>query len=250
MSALVVSLHDVSPLTRETTDAILAELAALGVRRTSLLVIPNHHHRGHIGADASFGPWLRGRLAEGHEAVLHGYYHKRARRRGESALTRGITRFYTADEGEFFDIDFETARAAMERGRAEMAACCGAAPRGFIAPAWLLSAEGEAAARELGFAYTVRLRSVLHLPSGAHWTSPSLCWSVRNAWRRGVSLAWNAHLSRSLRGNPLLRISLHPPDLEHPAIWAQVRTLISRALAGRSVLTYGEWVAAEAPPPP
>ena len=39
--ALVVSLHDVSPRTRGACAEILRELAALGVPRCSLLVIPD-----------------------------------------------------------------------------------------------------------------------------------------------------------------------------------------------------------------
>ena len=66
---------------------MLAELARVGVARTSLLVIPDHHHRGHMLADAGFCRWLEGLAAQGHELVIHGYYHQRARapaRRGGS----------------------------------------------------------------------------------------------------------------------------------------------------------------------
>ena len=81
------------------------------------------------------------------------------------------------------------------------------------------------------------------LQNGRGWPSQSLCWSVRNGWRRQVSLAWNARLFQSLRDRPLLRISLHPPDFAHPPIWAQVRSLISRALAERPAMSYSEWLA-------
>ena len=81
-------------------------------------------------------------VAAGHEAVLHGYFHHRERRPGESAGTRFFTRLYTADEGEFFDIAFGDARALLARGRDELAQCAGVPPAGFIAPAWLLSAGG------------------------------------------------------------------------------------------------------------
>ena len=54
MKGLVVSIHDVSPHTRETAAAMLADLRLLGLERTSLLVIPDHHHRGNITADPAF----------------------------------------------------------------------------------------------------------------------------------------------------------------------------------------------------
>src|SRR6516225_9964840 len=41
MKSLVVSLHAVSPLTRTLCESILAQLQELGIRQTSLLVIPN-----------------------------------------------------------------------------------------------------------------------------------------------------------------------------------------------------------------
>lgn len=239
--ALVVSLHDVSPRTHGACARMLGELAGLGVARTSLLVIPDHHRRGHFLQDAEFCAWLAEKERAGHEIVTHGYYHERARRDGESTMQKITTRIYTADEGEFFDLDRATARSLVARANAELAQA-GLGPRGFIAPAWLLGAEAEAALRELGVEYTTRLASVSDLRSGAEWRSQSLVWSVRAAWRRVVSLAWNAALFRALRGNPLLRVSIHPVDIEHSAIWHQVRRFVSGALADRTATTYGEWI--------
>jgi predicted deacetylase len=240
--ALVVSVHDVSPLTRDSVDSILGDLAGWGVSRVSLLVIPDHHCRGNIAADPAFGAWLRGLVAAGHEAVLHGYAHQRERRAHESASTRFFTRFYTAGEGEFFDIAYNDARALLSRGRDALTQCAGVSPAGFIAPAWLLSAGGEEAARNLGFEYTTRLKSVSDLASRRVHRSQSLCWSVRSRWRRVVSLGWNRLLFQALRPNPLLRLSIHPPDIGHPAIWRQVRLLASEALADREPITYQEFI--------
>jgi len=239
--ALVVSLHDVSPRTQAACARILGELAAIGVQRASLLVIPNHHRRGHFLEDESFCEWLRGKERAGHEIVTHGYYHQRARRSGESAMQKITTRIYTADEGEFFDLDRETARGLVAKANAELAQA-GVHPRGFIAPAWLLGSEAEAALRELGVEYTTRLGTVADLRSGRSWESQSLVWSVRAAWRRGVSLAWNAALFRALRGNPLMRISIHPVDIEHATIWRQIRRLVRLALEDREALTYHAWL--------
>src|SRR5207302_5500085 len=129
-----VSIHDVSPLTRAATARILDELRALGVARTSLLVVPNHHRRGHFLDDADFCSWLRGLSDGGHEIVIHGYFHQRARRESESAKAKWVTRVYTADEGEFFDIAADAARELFEKARAEFARI-GLHPAGFIAPA-------------------------------------------------------------------------------------------------------------------
>lgn len=239
---LVVSIHDVSPRTRAVTETMLADLAALGVRRVSLLVIPDHHHRGHILDDADFCAWLRDGVAAGHEAVLHGYFHRREARKGEGAWDRFVTKSYTAGEGEFYDLPEDEAFVRVTRGREEFARA-GLNPRGFIAPAWLL---GEAATRGVtraGFQYTTRLGGVEDLARNVAHPSQSLVYSVRAAWRRAVSLAWNSSLLWRLRHRPMVRVGLHPPDWQYPAIRAHARKCIARALAGREPLTYEDWLA-------
>ena len=239
--ALVVSLHDVSPRTHAGCERILCELRALGVGACSLLVIPDHHRRGHFLDDAAFCTWLRAQVQRGHEAVIHGYFHQRARRDGESAIQKMTTRIYTADEGEFYDIDREAARTLVSRARDEFRKT-GLDPRGFIAPAWLLGAEAGAALRELEIEYTTRLGSVLDLRTGTTHRSQSLVWSVRSGWRRATSRVWNAFLFKRLAANPLMRISIHPADIEHAAIWRQIRALVGRALATREAFTYQTWL--------
>ena len=111
---LVVSLHDVSPITRAESAEILAQLREIGVTCASLLVIPNHHRRGHFLDDKAFCEWLKAQHENGHEIVMHGYFHQRARKNAESTKAKFITRVYTADEGEFFDITKDEARALLE----------------------------------------------------------------------------------------------------------------------------------------
>ncbi len=220
---------------------MLGQLAELGVPRCSLLVIPDHHRRGHFLADAECAAWLRAQAAAGHELVMHGYHHQRARRDGESVGAKWTTRIYTADEGEFYDLDRVAATALVAKAREDFRQL-GVEPAGFIAPAWLLSAAAEAALRELGCEYTTRLGSVVDLQTPRVWPSQSLVWSVRSAWRRQVSRAWNALLFQRLAASPLLRISIHPVDLRHPQIWRQILELVTRARADREPLTYHEWI--------
>jgi hypothetical protein len=52
-------------------------------------------------------------------------------------------------------------------------------------------------------------------------------------------------LFQRLKTNPLLRISIHPVDLHHAAIWRQIEQLIARALEDRVALTYHAWLAAQ-----
>jgi predicted deacetylase len=238
--SLIVSLHDVSPHTWESCRRILDELSAQGVTSVSLLVIPNHHHKGHFLDAPDFCDWLRRRVAAGCEPVIHGYYHQRARRASESLRDRLITRGYTAGEGEFYDMQYEEAKTLVSRAREEFHTA-GLHPLGSIAPAWLLSAPAEQALRDLEFAYTTRLRGIWNLRRGQVARSQSLCWSVRSAWRRQVSLAWNAFLFSRLAKRPVLRLAIHPVDLAHPVIWRQIKRLLAAAQLHRRVMTYEEW---------
>ncbi|MHA3775035.1 DUF2334 domain-containing protein [Verrucomicrobiota bacterium sgz303538] len=243
--SLVVSIHDVSPHTARACSDIVAELEQLGVARTSLLVVPDHHHRGHFLRDPSFCEWLTQQVQKGHEAVIHGYYHQRTRRTDESVTAKLTTRVYTADEGEFFDLERSVAAELVAKAREEFRTL-DLEPSGFIAPAWLLSDAAEQALRDLGIRYTTRLGSVLDLTKEQKTSSQSLVWSVRSGWRRVVSLAWNASLFRRLQTAPLLRISIHPVDLQHSAIWRQIVRLTSAALESREPHTYESWIAKDA----
>lgn len=240
--ALVASIHDVSPATRAATERILGDLRTIGCEKTSLLLVPDHHRRGRISGDAQFGEWLRERVREGHEAVLHGYYHLRDTQDGEGVWKKIVTRSYTAGEGEFYDLGKDKAARRLAEGLKEFAPL-GLRPEGFIAPAWLLGAEAEEAVREAGFGYTTRIATVVDFSEGRRvHRSRSLVWSVRAGWRRVCSLAWNAALFSSLKKSPLMRIGIHPPDWDHGAIRAQILKLCRVALADREPMTYQQWL--------
>ena len=240
--ALVASIHDVSPLTVGRTDQILADLKKIGCHGTSLLVIPDHHRTGRVSCDAAFSQWLRERVEEGHEAVLHGWCHLREKKAADDFFKKVVTQSYTAGEGEFFDLCESDARQRLEQGISEFSAC-GVKATGFIAPAWLLGAEAEQAVRGLGFEYTTRIATVSDFTNATVHKARSLVWSVRAAWRRSCSLAWNGLVAAALRDAPLLRVGIHPPDWQHAAIREQILRLTSKALAGRRAMTYQQWLA-------
>lgn len=241
-NAVVVSVHDVAPSTRPASEKILKELAHHGVRCSSLLVVPDYHHQGSAFVDRDFTQWLRDLEAAGHEIVIHGYFHQRPRRPNESLLAKLTTRSYTTDEGEFYDLDYAEALRRITRARDEFIGA-GFTPRGFIAPAWLLSKEGERAAADAEMEYTTRLTSVLDLRTNEHFAARSLVYSVRNSWRRLASLAWNGTCARLMQDAALMRLSIHPPDFEHTEIWRQIVQLVDRLNQTRTATTYRDWIA-------
>jgi predicted deacetylase len=241
-AALIVSVHDVAPTTRPWIEDIISEVAHRGAAVCSLLVVPDYHHRGCFTEDRAFVRWLQDLEQKGHEIVIHGYFHERPRRSGETLTQKFMTRLYTGDEGEFFDLEYEEALRRVTRAREEFTKS-GLTPRGFIAPAWLLGREAERAVADAEMEYTTRLSRIHDLRSGASYPARSLVYSVRSSWRRTVSLAWNDLLTRRLHDSPVARVSLHPPDRDHPAIWEQALRLIDCLIENRTATTYRDWIA-------
>ena len=239
--ALVVSIHDVAPVTRPRVEQMLAQLGRAGLPVCSLLVVPDYHRSGRSLRDPAFAEWLHELDARGHEIVIHGFYHQRARRAVESARQKFVSRVYTADEGEFYDLAYEEALRLIRDAQDEFASH-GFQANGFIAPAWLLSPAAERAAIDAGCRYTTTLRMVRDFTWDKEFLSQSLVYSVRSGWRCAVSLFWNRMLFGRLMKNPLLRLGLHPPDIEHPAIWRQINALVAKALRDRRPTTYERWL--------
>ncbi len=247
---LVVSIHDVAPCTRSIVEKMLLDLEALGVRQTSLLVVPDYHQTGRIGSDDDFVHFMAEALGGGHEAVLHGFHHQRKAREGETIRDKMVTRFYTAGEGEFYDISQFEAEKLLKAGRAAFREA-GLLTEGFIAPAWLLGASAAKACQATDFAYTVLFDAVWDFKRNVRHHARSLVYSTRAAWRRLVSRWFNPFLFAKTKHDKILRISLHPPDYVHPRVWSQVLRLSRQALSSRHLVTYGGLVSrlGNSPPP-
>jgi predicted deacetylase len=237
MKSLVVSLHDVSPLTKAMCEEILVDLSRVGVHQTSLLIIPNHHGLAPVTKDKSFQSWLKEKIDGGHEPVLHGYFHQRRKRETDRWVSRLTTEIYTAGEGEFYDLTFDLAAKFLRAGFSDLAFL----PRevvGFVAPAWLLSDAAERAVQAAGFSYTTRVRYVRIFKPLHEFNSRSLVWSTRAAWRVAGSLFWNQVLAIAKADAPLLRISIHPADLQQRPVWCQILKILAMALEERECVTY------------
>ena len=239
--AVVVSLHDITPSNWQICDQMVSRLLRLGVRACSLLVVPDYHRQEPITKDPTFISWLREAEAAGHEIVIHGYFHDRPRRASETLREMFITRLYTRGEGEFFDLSYDEALRRITSGYDAFRAV-GLTPRGFIAPAWLLSQDGERAVRDAGLEYTTRLWTVRDVRSGETFPARSLVYSVQNHWRRTISLVWNSGLFQLTKNRPLMRLSIHPPDHSFPAVWSQIERFISEMIPMKVPTTYRDWI--------
>lgn len=229
---LSVVLHDVAPATWERCERVIECVRAVGPLPITLLAVPRYHHQPQ---DPAFERWLDAARRAGDELALHGYTHS------DDSVPRGWfdhvkRRWYTAGEGEFAALSRHEAgvrlRAGMRWFRHH-----GWPLRGFVAPAWLLSRGTWEALDELRFDYTCTLGSVVTLPERRVLRSQSIVYSTRAAWRRALSLPWNAAVARSQRHRPLLRFELHPGDAEHASIRASWMGLLEQAVTQRRALT-------------
>jgi hypothetical protein len=243
--SLIVSLHDAHPGSQAQIAEQVAFLASYGITRSSILVVPEFHHGGSLFHDKAFCDAVSGWQAQGHEIVLHGYFHDRRESPPENLSTVFWTRLYTNREAEFLDLPMETARLRLERGRA-LFESLGWRATGFVAPAWLMGGGLTNLLAEMGFAYTTRVGEIIPLLPGLNRirASQSLCYSTRAGWRRVASGVWNKYLYGRLRGTDLVRLSLHPRDLEFPLIRRQIDQILRASLKrGFQPTTYGDYVA-------
>lgn len=242
---LVVSFHDLHPGSQPACAHFLQGLEALGVTRTSLLVVPRWHGGAPFTEDPEFTAWLREMAGAGHDICLHGFYH-RAHDVAGHAVNRIIGRHYTAGEGEYYQIDQATARDRIERGLHILTEEAELPVYGFTPPAWLLSPAGRAALAAAGLHYTTTLGTVDLLQAGMRLRAPTLVYSCRSAWRRVVSRAWVRFWAWANTDAPILRIAAHPCDFDHPSIeasfWARVRAALAE---GRVAATYRDLIPAD-----
>ncbi len=211
-----VVLHDVAPATWPAYRAFVAAIDRAGGVPLTLLVVPEFHHQGSIVDDAKFRGAMDARIARGDELVLHGFHHADGAPPPRTPRDVFIRRIYT-HEGEFQAIDAATARKRVADGLAAFASC-GWTTRGFVAPAWLLNDVAKAEVTAAAFAYTSDPQHVIRLPQWQRLHAPSLVWSARSGWRRMLSRAWNDRQRRRHADAPLLRLGLHPVDMQHGSV--------------------------------
>jgi predicted deacetylase len=151
-----------------------------------------------------------------------------------------MRRVYTR-EAEFFRLDAAAARERIEWGL-DLFAGFGWRPAGFVAPAWLPGAGTCATLAGLPLRYTSTRTALVDLRSGRHHRAPGLTWSARSPWRRAASRLVNCALRCWHRDAPVLRLGLHPVDMEHDRARRFWTDTLARLLTRRTALTKSTWL--------
>ncbi|RKX35118.1 MAG: DUF2334 domain-containing protein [Verrucomicrobia bacterium] len=242
--SLIVSFHDLHPGSRAACERFLELAEEAGVRHQSLLVVPRWHGGPAFNQDADFVGWLHDLTDAGHDICLHGNTHAADEIRG-GPVARLMARFYTNSEGEFYQLTRDEALRKLDDGL-ELFDRANLSVHGFTAPAWLLSPSGREALRRRGFHYNTLFGRVELLQEDGSIAAPTLVFSCRSAWRRLTSIYWTRFWMRIHSRAPVLRLAVHPCDLDHPSILKSVLCLLHRALEDRRPMTYRDLAPASA----
>jgi hypothetical protein len=207
VNRVAVALHDVEPATFERCALIRDWLSDLGVDRATLLVVPAPELHPFADTRPELAAWLAECVRAGDAVAQHGLQHPHDCRRG----------------GEFAGLDADEARRALLSGRRLMH-LAGVEPRGFVAP---------------GYAYSNVLRHTLH--TIYEW------WATLGAVQRSGGAPMRSPALRlgtlaraqALLAGPLLRLDLHPADLDRPRRVRTVERILTRA-GDRVAVTYDD----------
>ena len=224
--AIAVALHDVEPATYERCALIRDWLDDHGIAKVTLLVIPASDLHPFQDRRPEMVDWLADRVRLGDTIAQHGFQHRQLRR----GATPGRRAPYGRLGAEFVGLDAVETRHAVEAGR-RVLRLAGIQPRGFVAPAYAYTA---ALRRVLAasFDWWASLRSLRYAHGARVTHAPVLTPGVTR--RTPLGIRAGARLA-----GPLLRLDLHPADLDHPSHIGAVESVLRQA-RHRTALTYDE----------
>ena len=238
---LLTSIHDVSPRFESEIDRLLDLLTPHTGHRLAMLVVPNHWGSAPIVAGSAFASRLRSWAELGIEMFLHGFFHRDTSSH-ERAGDRLRARFMTAGEGEFLGLSEAEASARLRDGQSLLEDVIGRPIDGFVAPAWLYGSGALAALAQSSAPIAEDHMSVWVPATGRVLArGPVITWASRTRLRLGSSLVAAA----TLRRWPIevLRVGVHPPDVNHQAIVRSIEATLSTAARKRRPAAYRELLA-------
>jgi uncharacterized protein len=240
---LVVSIHDVSPRHEKLIDRWRSILDGWGVEKRSFAVVPHYDGDGRTADCPSLIGSLREEAARGSELVLHGFSHvfqgsyDRFRDRARDLLT-------TRGCAEFSAVDAATARELIARGIGDLEPVLGCKFKGFTAPGWWQGPSVAAELRKAGFLFYTLTFGIVDLVRDKFLKSPV----VVGLPGQGVV---SSRLLRAfsfrlvpfwMRNRPLVRVALHPYDLDNALFMREVESLLKREMETRKVSVYEDLI--------
>jgi len=241
---LLISLHDVTPFHFARLLKAEALFQEMGLRKLTYLFIPNYHGRFASEEYPEFVAWCRGPRPFEVEWQLHGDHHledsARAGGQTTSWTDQWRRRLLTAGEGEFLALDAEAQRAKLTSGRAAFRQCLGYEPTGFVAPAWLFNARLFPILEEMRFQRTEDRHRIFELHEGRSVRSPVITWATRTTLLKYGSIVMAPVLGQFWKTADVLRVAIHPFDLDHDQTVSSIRRLLDSVMQNRQQSFCGE----------
>jgi predicted deacetylase len=239
--ALLVSLHDVSPLTLAECARGLALLrqAELPLEALTVLAIPRHEGGVALDEDQATVRFLRELADAGATLVMHGLTHRMP---GRAWTPLGFARghVFARGQGELLRATAAEAARALDEGVAILRrAGLEAATRAFVPPAWLLSAAARDVVAAAGFTFYETFAGIVH--AGRVRAPRVIGWGSLNAVET-VATALYADVQSCLPARDT-RLALHPADMRRPSQSRAVTRALLRLAARTRPMSYSTYLA-------
>lgn len=232
---IAVAIHDIEPATFERCALIRDWLDDHDVDRVTLLVIPARDLHPLGSRSPEMISWLHERRGSGDSIAQHGFHHQRQR----GGLSAGAVLRGGVPSAEFLGLDGNETRKAVHAGW-RLLKLAGVEPDGFVAPAYAYTAPlREVIARR--FRWWAGLLRVHRAPTGTEARSPlAPAWGLASDGLLARGLSPLLIRAGGLLSGELLRIDLHPSDLEHPRQMMALEWVLARNGGRRRAITYEE----------
>lgn len=238
--ALLVSIHDVSPLTLEACQRAVALMKAEGLpaRALTLLVIPRHEGRVPLDRHGPTRDWLRMLADSGAGMAMHGLTHRmegRVRNPWRCALAKGFAR----GQGEFLLSDRNDFARRLDASRAIFRrAGLDEALSGFVPPAWLLSDAALMEVGRSGFAFHERFSGIVR--RDVVQARRLIGFGSLTAIEARATIAYGKW--QATRAPADTRLAIHPADLARSSTVDAIRTILGRLRDRLQPLNYAEFL--------
>lgn len=239
-ASLLISLHDVSPLTLPACEQAVALLGELGIARCDLTVLVIPHHEAQIAVDAHPPTvrFLRGLEDDGARLVMHGLTHRMP---GRSWTPAGFFRahLFARGQGELHDADRADTTRRLDEGTAILRrAGLEPATRAFVPPAWLLSPAARAVVAERGFDFYEVFGGIVR--GGAARARRVIGWGSLGPLEAAATAAYAS--LQSARAGIDTRLAIHPADMRRSGQKRAIRRVISRLVRRMRTRNYTSYL--------
>lgn len=238
---LLVSIHDVSPLTHDNVRLAVELVHAAGIPTSALtiLVIPFHEQRVSLADDAPLCEFLGELAAAGATLVPHGYSHRMVG--SPRAPWQWFTaRVFARDQGELAVCDEAEAARRLDAAD-EIFSRVNLPLTGFVPPAWLLSRPAAAAVARRKFAFIEGFGGIRIEGRKRPLARRLIGWGSLSWFDALVTAAYAWLVARRRPADT--RVAIHPPDLRHARTRRSLERTLRRLVDRLEPVSYSAYLA-------